>query len=178
MLVQPSTLPTLVQPAALTTSLVQPSTLSFATDADLVVGYGVIAAACTPYVIGVVFPTFFDNLFPIYPENDVGRKAEIGWKVRYAALALALTTLAAAEVFVNPNKDIVGVLRDSYIVWAIFYTEATRKIRAEALDGIITKNRFGIQLWHSIVVIVLWAEVSQSPVAQWITETIKSIFSS
>ena len=37
--------------------------------------------------------------------------------------------------------------------------EATQTIRSEAKQGILAiENRFGIQLWHSLVVIVLWAD--------------------
>ena len=98
-------------------------------DLDLVVGFVTIAAACTPYVLGTIFPTFFNDGFflPVYNADESGRVAEIGWKVRYATLGLALTTLTFLEVYYG-DKEAVGVLRDSYILWAIFYTEATRKV--------------------------------------------------
>ena len=98
-------------------------------DPDLVVGFVTIAMACTPYVLGTIFPTFFNDGFflPVYNADESGRVAEIGWKVRYATLGLALTTLTFLEVYYG-DKEAVGVLRDSYILWAIFYTEATRKV--------------------------------------------------
>jgi hypothetical protein len=65
------------------------------------------------------------------------------------------------------------VLRDSYIAWAIFYTGAFLKIRREAKEGIIAENPVGIQVWHFLVVFVLWADVSRSPLAQAVLEWIK-----
>jgi len=113
----------------------------------------------------------------LYDDTEEGRAAEVAWKTRYASLALALTTLAASEVLWNPSRDIVETLRDSFVVWAIFYTEAIRKIREEAKEGILQKeNRFGIQLWHTLVVLVLWADVTTSPVGQRITDFIKDVF--
>lgn len=147
-------------------------------DADLVVGFATIVAACTPYVVGVFLPKAVAGLFsPIYKDNKAGRDAEIGWKVRYAALGLALTILVAAEVLWDPEQDIVDTLRDCYVVWGIFYTEATRKIRSEAKQGILAlDNRFGIQLWHSLVVIILWADVTTSPIGDRITDFVKDVF--
>lgn len=106
--------------------------LAYSPDTQLTVGFVTIVAACTPYVLGVIFPKFFNKSFflPVYEEDDAGRVAEIGWKVRYASLGLALTTLLFLEVYVNPTKDIASVLKDSYIAWAIFYAEATRKVRS------------------------------------------------
>ena len=148
-------------------------------DPDLVVGFGMIAAAVSPYALSLVFEDFLFKKFflPLYDDTEEGRAAEVGWKTRYATLALALTTLAAAEVLWNPSRDIVETLRDSYIVWAIFYTEAIRKIRQEALDGVLVKeNRVGIQVWHALVVLVLWADVTTSPVGERITDFIKDVF--
>ena len=115
----------------------QKSTMQLASspDTQLTVGFVTIVAACTPYVLGVIFPNFFNKSFflPVYEEDDAGRVAEIGWKVRYASLGLALTTLLFLEVYIDPMKDITSVLKDSYIVWAIFYAEATRKVRSFTL---------------------------------------------
>lgn len=92
-------------------------------------------------------------------------------------MALALTTLAAAEVLWDPHRDIVETLRDSYVVWAIFYSEAMRKIYTEAQNGTLKKeNRLGIQLWHALVVFILWADVTTSPVGQRVTDFIKNVF--
>jgi hypothetical protein len=49
---------------------------------------------------------------------ESGRVAEIKWKVRFAALGLAITTIAFFEV--NGGVDAVRVLRDSYIAWGVF----------------------------------------------------------
>jgi hypothetical protein len=160
------------------------TTLSASSDPDLVVGFGMIAAACTPYALGIVFKDFFNDSFflPIYADDDDGRIAEIGWKVRYATLGLALTTLAFLEVYLFPENDPARILKDSYILWAIFYTEATLKIRREATsDPPILANpsfggRLGIQLWHLTVVLVLWADVSESYTGNAITNFIKDVF--
>lgn len=157
--------------------------MSATPDPDLIVGFGTIAAAAsTPYVFGVFFPDFFNDSFflPVYAEDDTGRIAEIGWKVRYASLGLALTTLAFLEIYLNPENDVVGILRDSYILWAIFYTEATRKIRSEATsDPPILENpsgRLGVQLWHLTVVLILWADVSETYTGNAITNFVADVF--
>jgi hypothetical protein len=49
---------------------------------------------------------------------ESGRVAEVEWKVRFASLCLAITTIAFFEV--NGGVDAVRVLRDSYIAWGIF----------------------------------------------------------
>ena len=126
-------------PAAKVMSSPDLTTLSMSnTDPDLAVGFVTIAAACTPYVLGTIFPTFFNDGFflPVYKADDTGRVAEIGWKVRYATLGLALTTLAFYEVYFADKQDAAGILRDSYVLWAIFYAEATRKV------CLIQVNRF------------------------------------
>jgi len=154
---------------------------SGAPDVDLVVGFGIIAAASTPYVFGA-FTNRLGFFLPIYAEDDSGRVAEIGWKVRYATLGIALTTLVFLEVYYHPENDVAKVLRDSYVLWAIFYTEATRKIRAEATSDspILSEpsfgGRLGIQLWHLFVVLVLWADVSESYTGNAITNFIKDVF--
>ena len=151
-------------------------------DPDLAVGFVTIAAACSPYVLGVFFKDFFNDSFflPVYAEDDDGRIAEIGWKVRYATLGLALTTLAFLEVYFFPENDPARILKDSYIIWAIFYSEATRKIRAEATSDppILTNpsGRAGIQVWHCTVVLILWADVSESYTGNAITNFLKDVF--
>jgi len=143
-----------------------------------------IAAACTPYVLGTtkLLKDFFNESFflPIYNDDTAGREAEIGWKVRYATLGLALTTLMFLEVFVKAESDPVQILRDSYIAWAVFYTEATLKIRREATSDppvlANPKGRAGIQIWHCLVVLVLWADVSESVTGNAITNFIKNVF--
>ena len=148
-------------------------------DPDLLVGFITIIAACTPYFLALIFPSFINEEFflPVYEDNEDGREAEIGWKVRYATLALLLTSLTAGEVLFFPDRGSVAILRDCYLLWAVFYTEATRKIRWEAKNRILkVKNRFGIQLWHSIVVVILWADVSASPTATFVIDFLKDVF--
>mmetsp|Transcript_1980 Transcript_1980/g.7639 ORF Transcript_1980/g.7639 Transcript_1980/m.7639 type:complete len:84 (+) Transcript_1980:469-720(+) len=77
----------------------------------------------------------------------------------YATLGLSLTTLAVIEVFTT-DRNAATILRDSYLLWSVFYTAAIIKIRVEATDfDIIAVNRFGIQLWHVLVVAVMWGSV-------------------
>mmetsp|Transcript_1057 Transcript_1057/g.1847 ORF Transcript_1057/g.1847 Transcript_1057/m.1847 type:complete len:208 (+) Transcript_1057:249-872(+) len=171
-----STPPIVRKPAVAVTSHYSTTALSMSnTDPDLVVGFVMIAMACTPYILGTVSSSALGLFAPLYNDNEEGKLAEIGWKVRYATLGLALTTLAFVEVYFADN-DAAQILRDSYIVWAIFYTEATRKIRSEAMDDILQGDRLFIQLWHVLVVIVLWADVSESYTGQAITNFLKNIF--
>jgi hypothetical protein len=128
-------------------------------------GYWTLFAALTPYLLGLLFPTFFNKNFflPVYTDDKVGRQAEIYWKLMYAVLGLALTTLSYVEITVLGTKDAVQILRDSYCLWAIFYTAATIKIRIEATRmHILRENRLFIQLWHSLLMIVMWASASES----------------
>jgi hypothetical protein len=154
--------------------------LSAGPDPDLIVGFGTIAAACTPYFLGVIFKDFFNDSFfiPTYEDDEAGRIAEIGWKVRYATLGLALTTLTFLEVYLFPENDPARILRDSYVLWAIFYTDATLKIRreAEADPPVFSGNRLGVQAWHLTVVAILWADVSESVTGNAITNFIKEVF--
>ncbi|KAJ8602254.1 hypothetical protein CTAYLR_003633 [Chrysophaeum taylorii] len=127
----------------------------------LIVGYLMLLAAVSPYVLGLFFPQTLNEQFflPIYKDDAVGRTAEIYWKLMYATLGILLTTLAVVEVFTT-NVSAAQLLRDTYLLWATFYTAATVKIRVEATRlNIIDVNRFGIQLWHSLVVLVMWASV-------------------
>ena len=150
-------------------------------DADLILGMIMIAAACTPYVLGIFFPKLRDNFFlPVYKNSTVleeegkditlSREAEITWKLMYATLGLLLTVLAFGEVVLLERRDAPEVLRDCYIVWAFFYTFAIAKIRTEALpplEILAVENRFCIQLWHSIVVVVMWISVGSGP-GRWL----------
>ena len=79
----------------------------------------------------------------------------------------------------QPTKSSFGrMLRDSYVAWAMFYTEAVRKIRAEAQANILRKpdKRAGIQLWHLFVVLVLWADVSETVTGNAITNFLQGLF--
>ena len=156
-------------------------------DADLVLGMIMIAAACTPYLLGLFSPKLRDNFFlPVYKNATVleeegkditlAREAEIMWKLKYATLGLLLTLLAFGEVVLLEGRGAVEVLRDCYVVWAFFYTFAIYQIRREALPPleILAENRFFIQLWHSLVVVVMWISVGSSP-GRWLYDTIQSI---
>ena len=134
-------------------------------DFDLAFGMFVIFMAVTPYAIGLFFPRFlFKNFFlPVYGDNDeAGRRAEIYWKLMYATLGLALTAVGFTETILE-DFDAFRALRDSYVVWALFYIAAIIKIRYEADKEIIQENRLGIQLWHSFVVIALLIDVGLRP---------------
>lgn len=157
---------------------------AYSADPDLVVGFGIICAAVTPYVLAIPFKDFFNkNMFvPVYEDDELGRLAEIGWKVRYATLGLALTILAFSEVYIMDVPDPVKILKDSYVLWAIFYTDATLKIYREAnSDPLIfrsgeLKDRLFTQGWHLFVVLVLWADVSETYTGNAITNFIKGVF--
>jgi len=62
---------------------------------------------------------------------ESGRVAEVKWKVRFAALCLAVTTIAFFEV--NDGVDAVRVLRDSYIAWGIFVSFNDYMYESEAI---------------------------------------------
>jgi hypothetical protein len=108
---------------------------------------------------------------------ESGRVAEVKWKVRFAALGLAITTIAFFEV--NDGVDAVRVLRDSYIAWGVFYLEATRLIREQALaEPSILKieSRLGIQVWHLLVTLLLWASISETYTGNAIRQFVTDIF--
>mmetsp|Transcript_8560 Transcript_8560/g.10820 ORF Transcript_8560/g.10820 Transcript_8560/m.10820 type:complete len:239 (+) Transcript_8560:69-785(+) len=163
----------------------------------LTFGWVVICAAMTPYVIQLVAPQplgfFLANYYggqdiaelkeDGYTDEQIehlvesGRVAEVDWKVRFAALCLAVTTIAFFEV--NDGVDAVRVLRDSYIAWGIFYVEATRLIREQALEEpsiLKIESRFGIQLWHVLVTILLWASISETYTANAIRTFVTDLF--
>ena len=96
---------------------------------DLSVGFIVLACAVSPYALAIPFPAFFENNFflPTYDGGEAGRRAEIEWKCRYATLGFALMALAFFEV-ISGESDPSRILRDSYILWAIFYTDAALKV--------------------------------------------------
>ena len=104
-------------------------------------GFLVLACAVSPYALAIPFPAFFENSFflPTYSASKAGRRAEIGWKVRYATLGFALTALTFLEV-ISGRSDPEQILRDSYILWAIFYTDAALKVnKIQYLFGVICR---------------------------------------
>eukprot|EP00553_Chaetoceros_curvisetus_P007133 CAMPEP_0204612310 /NCGR_PEP_ID=MMETSP0717-20131115/397_1 /ASSEMBLY_ACC=CAM_ASM_000666 /TAXON_ID=230516 /ORGANISM="Chaetoceros curvisetus" /LENGTH=188 /DNA_ID=CAMNT_0051624331 /DNA_START=380 /DNA_END=949 /DNA_ORIENTATION=- len=137
------------------------SPLKLYAEGSLAFGYAIITCAVLPYFLQILFPKLLNKTFfmPVYRQDkdEAVQKAEIGWKTRYSTLAFALTTLNVFEVLVVPPEVLspAKVLRDSYFLWIIFYLEATRKIRAEAEQGLLAKNRLGSQVWHLTVVALL-----------------------
>ena len=104
-------------------------------------GFLVLACAVSPYALAIPFPAFFENSFflPTYSASKAGRRAEIQWKVRYATLGFALTALTFLEV-ISGRSDPKHILRDSYILWAIFYTDAALKVnKIQYLFGVICR---------------------------------------
>jgi hypothetical protein len=90
-------------------------------------------------------------LLAVYKDDAGGRRAEIYWKLMYATLGLALTSLNYFEV-------VSFKIRDSFLLWSVFYTAAAVKIRIEAVRlDIIAENRLFIQLWHSFVAVTMAA---------------------
>lgn len=138
-------------------------TLTVYTVLTLVFDAGSLTAV-TPYFVGLFFPKFLFREFflPVYGENDeAGRRAEIYWKLMYATQGLVLTALTFASAI--EHIDSARALRNSYIAWALFYIAAIIKIRWEADREIIEQNRFGVQVWHAIVVAVLLVDVGINP---------------
>jgi len=146
---------------------------------DLSVGFIVLACAVSPYAFAIPFPAFFQNnmFLPTYDAGDAGRRAEIEWKVRYATLGFALMALSFFEV-ISGESDPSMILRDSYILWAIFYTDAALKVRREATaePPIFIGPRVPTQAWHIFVAVALWAVVSESYTGNAITNFIETIF--
>ena len=71
----------------------------------------------------------------IYTDTTEGQEAEIGFKTRFVTLALVITLLTFVDIYFYPERTLDVVLKQQYmIVWAIFYMDATFKIRREALS--------------------------------------------
>jgi len=144
----------------------------------LAVGFIILACAETPYALAIPFPSFFNTIMflPTYRDDELGRLAEIAWKVRYATLGLALTALSFFEVM-SGESDPSQILKDSYILWAIFYTDAALKVRKEATaePPTFTGPRVAPQAWHIFVAVVLWADVSESYTGNAISNFIETI---
>mmetsp|Transcript_7349 Transcript_7349/g.8540 ORF Transcript_7349/g.8540 Transcript_7349/m.8540 type:complete len:242 (-) Transcript_7349:25-750(-) len=145
----------------------------------LSVGFITIACAASPYALSLLFPSTTEDAFflPMYVKGEAGRRAEIQWKNRYSTLGLALAALSFFEVM-SGESDPSQVLKDSYILWAIFYTDAALKVRREATakPKIFIGERVGVQAWHIFVAVALWADVSESYTGNAITNFIETIF--
>ena len=133
-------------------------------DFDLGLGVAVIAAAMTPYVLGLFLPNilkekFFVNIYrDDRKETDEVRDAEIYWKLMFATLGLGnITYIFIAAI---NRSDITQVLRDCYILWALFYLSATWKVRKER--HLLEKRGF-IQAWHLLVSLALLVDVGIRP---------------
>jgi len=161
------------------------STVLFAGDnpfvqADLFVGMFAVMCGTTPYALQIVFKDLFNNLMfaGIYTDTTEGREAEIGFKTRFATLALLLTLLTFVDIYFYPERTFDVVLKQQYVVWAIFYTDATLKIRREALSDppVFAKDsRLFIQIWHIFVAALLWADVSESVTGNAIEQAIRGL---
>ena len=78
----------------------------------------------------------------------------------------------------NPERTLDVVLKQQYVVWAIFYTDATLKIRREALSDppvFAGDSRLFIQIWHIFVAALLWADVSESVTGNAIEQAIRGL---
>ena len=73
------------------------------------------------------------------------------------ALTLALPILQTVEVLILKDLTPSRILRYSYILRALcYYTEATRKIRKGAKDGILAEGQpFDNRAWHVTVGVAL-----------------------
>ena len=149
-------------------------------DSDLFVGMFTIACASTPYALQLVLPKVLNTKFflPIYTDTIAGREAEIGWKTRFATLGFVCTVLTFKTFYLGDQMSTDLVLRDQYLAWAIFYANATYMIYKQAnMDPPVyaKDTRFGIQLWHVLVTIVLWANASESYTGHAISNAVANL---
>ena len=149
-------------------------------DSDLFVGMFTIACASTPYALQLVLPKVLNTKFflPIYTDTIAGREAEIGWKTRFATLGFVCTVLTFKTFFFGDQMSTDQVLRDQYLAWAIFYANATYMIYKQAnMDPPVyaKETRFGIQLWHVLVTVVLWANASESYTGHAISNAVANL---
>ena len=149
-------------------------------DSDLFVGMFTIACASTPYVLQLFLPKILNTRFflPIYTDTIAGREAEIGWKTRFATLGFVCTVLTFKTFYFGDQMSTDQVLRDQYLAWAIFYANATYMIYTQAnMDPPVyaKDTRFGIQLWHVLVTVVLWANASESYTGHAISNAVANL---
>jgi hypothetical protein len=149
-------------------------------DSDLFVGMFTIACASTPYALQLVLPKVLNTKFflPIYTDTIAGREAEIGWKTRFATLGFVCTVLTFKTFYLGNQMSTDLVLRDQYLAWAIFYADAAYNIYKQArMDPPVyaKDTRFGIQLWHVLVTVVLLANTSESYTGHAISNAIASL---
>jgi hypothetical protein len=149
-------------------------------DSDLFVGMFTIACASTPYALQLLLPNVLNTKFflPIYTDTIAGREAEIGWKTRFATLGFFCTVLTFKTFYLGDQMSTDQVLRDQYLAWALFYANATYNIYKQAsMDPPVyaKDSRFGIQLWHVLVTVVLWADTSESYTGHAISNAIANL---
>ena len=149
-------------------------------DSDLFVGMFTIACASTPYALQLVLPKVLNTKFflPIYTDTIAGREAEIGWKTRFATLGFVCTVLTFKTFYFGDQMSTDQVLRDQYLAWAIFYADAAYNIYKQArMDPPVyaKDTRFGIQLWHVLVTVVLWANASESYTGHAISNAVANL---
>eukprot|EP00571_Detonula_confervacea_P003745 CAMPEP_0172320032 /NCGR_PEP_ID=MMETSP1058-20130122/39431_1 /TAXON_ID=83371 /ORGANISM="Detonula confervacea, Strain CCMP 353" /LENGTH=213 /DNA_ID=CAMNT_0013035209 /DNA_START=33 /DNA_END=674 /DNA_ORIENTATION=+ len=150
-------------------------------DADLVAGFIIVACAKTPYILEPLdpFKILTNKFVDTFTNDEEGKKAEIGYKTRLAALGVAITALAFYEVYFVEETNAATILRDSYVIWALYYTECTRVLRDLATRQppvYASDNRSFSQALHLIVSLVLWLDVSDLYSGHAITNAIKELF--
>jgi len=129
----------------------------------LTAGVAVICMAATPYVLGL-FSKWMASKLQVYKTSTSDERlkayvAESNWVNMYVALALSLTLFQWIEVQYLGKKSAEEVLKESFFVWSIFYTLAFIKVRIENHHGMLKDKGFGIQAWHSFVVVSMWAAI-------------------
>ena len=143
----------------------------------LTAGVAVICMAATPYVLGL-FSKWMASKLRVYKTTTSEDRlkayvAESNWVNMYVALALSLTLFQWIEVQYLGKKSAEEVLRESFFVWSIFYTLAFVKVHTENSQNMLDENGFGIQAWHSFVVVSMWAAIFGS---EFFVEAMNSFF--
>jgi len=149
---------------------------------DIVVGMFTVFCATSPYILGTVFPTLMNKFvfLGVYKpasqlkeegkEPTLSRSAEITWKCMFSAVGFFLTLLPFAQAYGLNTYSGADVLRDQFVVWAVFYILATGKLWYEGtVKDILAGGRLGAQLWHITVASILLYSVSTGPTAPIIT---------
>jgi len=155
---------------------------------DIFVGTFVVFCATSPYVLGVVFPeTMYKLMFKhVYKDEatleaqgiaiDLPDRAEITWKNMYSSVGFFITLAAFQEANTPIRPDVTGVLRDTFLIWAIFYVLATIKLRKEdVVLKIVEGNRLPAQAWHITVATLLLFCVFTGPKAPLIEQVLSAI---
>ena len=154
-------------------------------DSPLTAGMAVLCMATTPYVLGL-FSKYCASKLLVYDTSTSDKrlaayKEETYWVCMYNALALSLTLFQFWKVSMNPNISSEEVLKESFFVWAIFYTLAWVKIHIENTKDLLSTNQNGvngIQSWHLFVALSMWAAIAGSQYFVGFMNTFFNLFSS